>query len=144
MRKASAFPCGIACKPYCSITCPADIWCPSMGLHVGKNKPLFDHLPNRLTYRQWKKRCAIVSWVCLQSGQSSQFVHPLFSSLSPIQSLFWIANQDKNPILEGAQCTPFFHTGSLRTKELCVVGRCHGVLAINFSFASWNLFSADP
>jgi hypothetical protein len=54
-------------------------------------------------YRQWEKRCAAVSWVCLHRGQSPQFVQPLLSSLSAVQSLSWKASQAKNLILGVAQ-----------------------------------------
>jgi hypothetical protein len=45
-----------------------------------------------LVCQQCENRWAAVSWVCLQSGQNPQFVHPLLARWSAVQSLFCMAN----------------------------------------------------
>jgi hypothetical protein len=52
--------------------------------------------------RHLKRRCEAVSCVWLQILQLPQLGHPLFSSLSAIQTLFWMTNQAKSLHFGGA------------------------------------------
>jgi hypothetical protein len=50
----------------------------------------------RMEYRNWTKICAAVLGASLHSCQKPQFVHPLFSNMSFVHTLFWILTHAKS------------------------------------------------